>query len=126
MMMRGYVFKRTAQPVQITLHDTLLGDVKEQAYTRGFRDGEAGRTANCVYPEGSDLASEFMTGWRNGQAKLMGINVNDRGKHAEAAEARADGPDDEDDDENEGDEPEHDGDAPVPMELDEQESAPAH
>lgn len=106
---------------QLILHDTLLGDAKEQAYARGFKDGEAGRSANNRYPEKSEFAEQYMTGWRNGQAKLLGVNVNDRNKHVKAAEARADGPNDPDEGDGsfeEGDEPEEDdGDAPVPMEL---------
>jgi hypothetical protein len=58
--------------LRITPHDTLAGDQEELVYKRGFADGEAGRTANNQYPEGSDLAATYTRGWMHGTGKNMG------------------------------------------------------
>ena len=68
----GYALLRTENPIQLTLHNTLLGDVNEQAYKRGFKDGEAGKTANDDYPAGSDLSKNYMRGWHHGTGKNLG------------------------------------------------------
>lgn len=58
--------------VRISTHDTLLGEVTDQAYKRGFADGEGGKTSNSRYPEGSDLDREYQRGWMHGTGKNMG------------------------------------------------------
>jgi hypothetical protein len=73
MEIAGYVLRKTGSSVQLTIHDSLLGDTKEAYYKRGFSDGEAGKTADARAPEGSDLASEYMRGWRHGTSKNMGM-----------------------------------------------------
>lgn len=70
----GYALKKAESPIQLTLHNTLLGDAKDTSYNRGFKDGEAGRTANNDYPEGSDLAAEYTRGWNHGTAKNLGMS----------------------------------------------------
>lgn len=69
----GIALKETQCPIQLTVHDTLLGDVKEQAYKRGYSAGEKGQTANCPYPEGSDLGVEYLRGHLHGTGKNMGM-----------------------------------------------------
>jgi hypothetical protein len=69
----GYVLKRTASPIQLTVFDTLAGDVADQAYKRGYDDGENGRTAADKYPAGSDLSGHYTRGWRHGTAKNLGL-----------------------------------------------------
>lgn len=72
---RGFVLKQTGSYLQLTLHDTLAGDVNDQAYKRGLADGKAGRSASSKYPEGSDLAEEYGRGWRHGTAENMGMSA---------------------------------------------------
>ena len=67
----GYVLKKTNQPVQISLHDILAGDVNDAAYKRGKDDALNGKGCHCPYPDGSDLADNYNTGWRNG----IGVNL---------------------------------------------------
>lgn len=78
----GIALRETGSPVQLTVHDTLLGDVKQVAYDRGFKAGEGGQTLANPYPAGSDLSENYATGWRNGQAKLLGVNVDGEGDAA--------------------------------------------
>lgn len=74
----GYVLKKTNAPIQITLHDTLLGDENELAAKRGYQNGKNGTGMNCPYPEGSDLASLYADAYMKGQADLIGGSVGDR------------------------------------------------
>lgn len=74
MEIKGYVLKRQGSPIQLTVHDTLLGDTMESYYKRGHADGEAGKTADARAPEGSDLHSEYMRGWQHGTAKNLGLS----------------------------------------------------
>lgn len=87
----GIALKETGSPVQLSVHDTLLGDVKEQAYQRGFNAGQNGQVLNNIYPPTSDLADSYATGWRNGMAKNAGLNEAE----AAAAVAKGGGPEDE-------------------------------
>lgn len=108
---KGYVLKKTGSPVQITLHDVLAGDVNKAAYERGKNDALNGRGCKPPYPEGSDLAEEYNTGWRNGIGSNLGLT------EAETEAAVMAGPEDEDEDEAPHPEPEagDDGDAPAPI-----------
>ena len=76
----GYVLKKIDSPYQMALYNVLSGDVKEQAYKRGFSDGEEGKTANNNYPDKSDLAEEYSRGWRHGMAKNAGVSPEDADK----------------------------------------------
>jgi hypothetical protein len=103
--MMGMGLKQINSPIQLTVFDTLQGDVADQAYKRGFDDGENGRTANNAYPDGSDLATAYGDGWRHGTAKNLGITP----KEADAALLQADqtegmGADETQADEDDGDE----------------------
>lgn len=69
----GIALRETGSPVQLTVHDTLLGDVTDAAYKRGFDAGSNGRPLNCPYPENSDLAEAYATGWRNGTGGNLGL-----------------------------------------------------
>lgn len=73
----GLGMKLIGSSVQLSVFDTLAGEVAEQAYKRGFADGEAPRTAACPYPENSDLAEKYSKGWRHGTAKNMGMTPED-------------------------------------------------
>lgn len=70
----GLGLKQINSPIQITIFDTLAGDVGDQAYKRGFADGEAGRSANNQYPAGSDLHEEYQRGWSHGTAKNLDVS----------------------------------------------------
>lgn len=74
MEISGYVLRKTGSSVQLTIHDSLLGDTKEAYYKRGHADGKAGRTADARAPEGSDIALEYMRGWRHGTASNLGMS----------------------------------------------------
>lgn len=64
--------KQSGSPIAITVHDTILGDVNEAAYKRGFADGEGGKSANNRYPENSDLSKQYTRGWQHGTGKNLG------------------------------------------------------
>lgn len=68
----GIALKETGSPIQISVFDTLHGDVAQQSYERGFGDGENGRTLNDRYPVGSDLSAQYVRGWRHGTGKNLG------------------------------------------------------
>ena len=69
----GYVLRKTNSPIQLTVHDALLGDVTEAAYKRGHDAGSNGRAMACPYPENSDLADAYGAGWRNGTGGNLGL-----------------------------------------------------
>jgi len=87
----GFVLKETDHPLQLTIHDTLLGDVNEAAYARGEKSGAAGMAMANPYPDGSDLAEQYATGWRNGQAKLLNLPLEESGigHNSQTAEQQA-------------------------------------
>lgn len=69
----GVGLKAIGSPYQLTLHDTLLGDVQDVAYKRGKDDALNGRGSNNPYPQSSDLAESYDTGWRNGIGNTLGL-----------------------------------------------------
>lgn len=69
----GYVLKKTGSSVQLTIHDTILGDVKDAAYGRGKADALNGRGSNSPYPAGSDLTSAYDSGWQDGTGQQLGL-----------------------------------------------------
>jgi hypothetical protein len=71
----GYGLKVTGSPIQLSIHDMLLGDVTQQAYKRGFEAGESGKGLSNPYPDPSDLAAEFTRGYGHGQAKNLGLTT---------------------------------------------------
>lgn len=71
--MLGIGLKLINSTVQLSVFDTLAGEVTDQAYKRGYADGEAGKSANSGYPEGSDLETLYSKGWRHGTGKNMGL-----------------------------------------------------
>lgn len=75
--MQGYVLKRSGSNVQLTIHDTLLGDAEDQAYARGKKAGAAGLSNANPYPKNSDLAAKYDAGWGDGQADLVGAGSDD-------------------------------------------------
>lgn len=72
--MMGMGLKQISSSIQLTVFDSLQGDVADQAYSRGAADGEAGRSANNAYPDGSELNAEYARGWRHGTAKNLGLS----------------------------------------------------
>lgn len=70
--MLGIGLKQIGSSVQLTVFDTLAGEVEDQAYTRGFADGEGGKTMNNRYPDGSPLAKAYVRGWHHGTGKNLG------------------------------------------------------
>lgn len=73
----GYVLRKTGSPVQLTIHDSLMGDVNQAADTAGYRDAKAGRVAKSPYPDGSDLHELYMAGWQRGTRENMGLPGED-------------------------------------------------
>lgn len=74
----GYTLKKIDSPYQIAMYDQLAGDVHDQAYKRGKVDGEAGKMADCPYPEGTDLADDYSRGWQDVQnARVNGFEGDD-------------------------------------------------
>lgn len=71
--MMGMGLKHIDSTIQINIFDSLAGDQIELVYKRGFSDGEAGRTAQNDYPEGSALAKEYARGWRHGTGKNLSL-----------------------------------------------------
>jgi len=70
----GYVLKRTGSSVQLTIHDTLLGDEEDLAYRRGKAAGGNGKSLNNPYPSGTALAERYATGWRNAVGGTLGLS----------------------------------------------------
>lgn len=75
----GYVLRKTGSPVQLTIHDSLMGDVNQAADTCGYRDARAGKVAKSRYPESSDLHELYMAGWQRGTRENMGLDPEDDG-----------------------------------------------
>lgn len=132
LQVQGFVLKEFGSSLQLTLHDTSLGDENDLAYARGFETGEAGKALDAPYPPHSDLAEIHALGWRNGQNKLMNLPYGtSRATAIERIEPDAvpdlqteddvllAGPDEEDEDDGDS----HDGDAPVPIKEPEPEFA---
>lgn len=67
---KGYALKRTGSSLQLTIHDTLLGDVADAAFARGEKAGTAGLPMANPYPDGSDLAMQYQNGWAAGQSQM--------------------------------------------------------
>lgn len=87
----GIGLKAINCPIQITIFDTLGGEVADQAYKRGFADGEGGRASDSPYPATSDLDQEYARGWRHGTAKNLGVSPeeSDAALAAEGGESAA-------------------------------------
>lgn len=66
----GYVLKRSGSYVQLTIHDTLLGDAEDQAFERGKKIGAAGQPLSNPYPDDTSLANRFSEGWQAGQENM--------------------------------------------------------
>lgn len=74
LQVHGFLLSEFGSHLQLSLHDTLLGDEKEYAYKRGFeRGGTDGMALDMPYPKGSDLNEIYALGWRNGQNKIVGL-----------------------------------------------------
>lgn len=73
----GITLRETGSQIQLSVFDTLAGDPNKQAYERGKADALNGRSATCPFPEGSEPAEHYMTGWRNGIAS--NLNMGDGG-----------------------------------------------
>lgn len=77
MEIAGYVLRKTGSSVQLTIHDSLMGDTNEAYYKRGHHDGEGGKTPDQRAPEGTDLHESYMRGWRHGTSKNMGMTAEE-------------------------------------------------
>lgn len=74
----GMGLKQINSTVQLSVFDTLAGEVTEQAFKRGYADGKAGKGSNSGYPEGSDLAAEYSRGWQEGMSQNVSMSDEDR------------------------------------------------
>jgi len=85
----GFVLKVTDHPLQLTIHDTLLGDVSDAAFARGGKAGAAGMPMANPYPDSSDLAARYADGWGAGQASmsLLGGDGSGMGHNSQAQAA---------------------------------------
>lgn len=79
----GFVLKATDHPLQLTIHDTLLGDVIEVAATRGFNDGRVGKPCANPYPDGTELARAYLDQWGRGQQELLGVGSDGIGHNSQ-------------------------------------------
>lgn len=73
-------------PVHITISDVRIATSLEDVELRGFTDGEAGRTPDNDYPEGSDMAKRYLLGWTKGQGKKLGLSEEEVTKQLAALE----------------------------------------
>ena len=64
----GIALRETGSPIQLTIHDALLGDVKDVARKRGKKAALAGDFSDNPYPAGSDLQAEYAAGYEAGVA----------------------------------------------------------
>lgn len=69
---QGFVLTDLGSPIQLTLHNALLGDAVDTAYKRGQDAGLAGKGNDNRYPVGSDLAERYDMGHLEGQKSLIG------------------------------------------------------
>lgn len=77
---KGYVLKRRAGSIQLTIHDTLLGDENQLAEKRGLDAALAGQTSANPYPTGSDLAALYAKGFKKGTIKNLPIDEEQKAK----------------------------------------------
>lgn len=70
LQMLGIILREIESPIQITLHDTLLGDVKDQAFRRGKKDAENEKMSQSPYPAG-ELDDEYRRGWESVMASRV-------------------------------------------------------
>lgn len=88
LQVHGFLLSEFGSHLQLSLHDTLLGDEKDYAWKRGFeRGGTAGMALDMPYPKNSELNEIYSLGWRNGQLKIMGLPY---GKTRQTAMERVD------------------------------------
>ena len=70
----GIALKETGSPIQLTIHDTLMGDQDELAYKRGKDAGGNGKPCASPYPKGTSLDEQWCTGWRNAVGGTLGLS----------------------------------------------------
>lgn len=70
---KGYALRRSGSPIQLTIHDTLMGDENELAFKRGKDAGADGKANANPYPATSDLAAEYDRGWSAGTGGNLGL-----------------------------------------------------
>lgn len=73
----GIALREIGSPIQLTIHNALLGDVGDQADARGFKDAKEGKGALSPYPKATDLDARYMDGWKRGTALNMGMTAED-------------------------------------------------
>lgn len=83
----GIGLRQVGSSIQLSVFDTLLGESKDQAYTRGFKMAKDGHSLTNPYPAGSDLAAECDRGWRHGTAENLGVSKEDADKAHAAQES---------------------------------------
>lgn len=71
LQMLGIILREIESPIQITLHDTLLGDVLDVAFRRGKKDAENEKMSSSPYPVPSDLDERYRAGWESVMASRV-------------------------------------------------------
>lgn len=80
MEIKGYVLKRQGSPIQLTIHDTLMGSVEQAAETAGHRDAKAKKVSSSPYPANSDLDRLYAKGFRRGTVENMNLPDDEAAK----------------------------------------------
>jgi hypothetical protein len=73
----AFALEQEGFSIHITVHDTLAGDEMDLIYRRFYQDGKAGKSLDCRYPVGSDLATQAARAWRHGMALNAGTSIED-------------------------------------------------
>lgn len=76
----GFILKHRASPIQLTIHDSLAGDVNQAAETAGYRDAKAGKVSSSPYPANSDLDKLYAKGRLRGTVENMNLPAEEAAK----------------------------------------------
>lgn len=69
----GFILKHRGSPIQLTIRDSLMGDVNQAADTQGYRDAKANKVSSSPYPANSDLDKHYAKGFRRGTVENMNL-----------------------------------------------------
>lgn len=86
----GIALRETGSPIQLSVFDTLGGEVAEQAYKRGIADATGNKMSSDPYPANSDLSAQYIKGYGHGTADNMGMPREDYDAALEIVDGDAD------------------------------------